>query len=93
MKLESRAVADGVDLTFTITNPTDRTWSELAGMNPGLSPGSPDPGHPDPPINENLRDEKQEKTYYLGRNGLMPLKGIDYHFNHLISTHYPRNLF
>ncbi len=86
IKLECEAAADGVDLLLTATNHTDTAWPELSAILPCLTPGSPDPAHPDPPINVLFRDEEQVRTYFMGAEGLEVFGNSDLHFNHRLRS-------
>jgi hypothetical protein len=81
VNLVCEAVHDGVDLRLTVTNHTDYHWPEIGGLIPCLFPGSPDPRHPDPPINELFRDEEHTRTWFVGKDGLELLDNRDIHFN------------
>ncbi len=81
VRVECSVVQDGVNLLLTVQNNTNYTWPEIAALTPCFFPGSPDPRFPDPPIDELFRDEERARTWFVGANGLLPLRNTDLHVN------------
>jgi hypothetical protein len=75
LSLRSRALADGAELVLTVTNRSDHDWPVLAGIIPCFSPGMAADGGPATPSFAN------EKTWFLARSGLEPLRKREIHFN------------
>ena len=73
LKLHMLAQAGEVELTLHATNHTDRDWGRFAAIIPCFSPGHPKVDPNDAFVNE--------KTYFLGPDGLAPLEGRSIHFN------------
>jgi len=93
IRLDCQVVEDGVDLLLTATNTTDYTWSEASALCPCFFPGSPDPKHPDPPIDEIFRDDEKTHTYFLGDKGLKMVEtNTNLHFNHRLRDHIDRHI-
>jgi hypothetical protein len=74
LRLTMRALEGGADLTLKITNKSGHDWPALAGIIPCFSPGK---------LGENPRNPEfaNEKTYFLGPQGLELLKKREMHFN------------
>ncbi len=86
IRLDCESVEDGVNLTLTVTNDTNKTWPEISAVMPCLTPGSPDPRYPEPDINQTFRDMDRIRTWYLGPTGLQRLEDSDLHFDHELRT-------
>jgi len=76
-------VANGAELTATVTNRTNYVWPAIAGIipcwSPGMVPGT-NPSMPDP-LNRNFADPLHIRTYYFSTHGLTPLTSRAIHFN------------
>jgi len=73
IKLQMLAQAGEVELTLHVTNHTKRDWGRFAAIVPCFSPG-----HPKTEPNAAFVNEK---TWFLGPEGLLPLGGRNVHFN------------
>jgi hypothetical protein len=88
-RLTVRAVETGADLLLEVTNKSDHDWPALAAIIPCLSPGmlaanlgvrqaEGPPTNIAPPRNPAFANEK---TFFLGPTGLVPLEHRELHFN------------
>jgi len=78
--IDVTAREDGADLTFTVTNESDRAWPDIAGLIPCFNPG----GSSDTEIvqpNPRMFDDAHERTWFVGAGGLENLVRRDIHFN------------
>jgi len=83
LHLTVRTLPDGADLVLRVTNRTDATWPEIAGIipcwNPGRVPGT------DPynalPLNRNFSDPGRHRSFFVSASGLTPLATREIHFN------------
>lgn len=74
--LSATVGADGLDLSLSVANLTDRDWPPLAAVVPCLSPGQ----EGDEPVTGCLADEGHEHTYYYGESGLERLDEREIHY-------------
>ena len=82
LKMKVRAAENGAVLTLEITNTSDHDWPEIAAIIPCFNPGNPVKPQEQNPI---FLDEDHKHTYFLGADGLDPIKGQyprEIHFNH-----------
>ena len=82
VQLTSTATRDGADLEIQITNTTDYTWPEIAGIIPCFFPGSFTPKKTGPPLCPEFTDLERQRTFFVGADGLDLLENRDIHFNH-----------
>jgi hypothetical protein len=73
--LHSRARSDGAELVLDVTNRSGHDWPELAAIVPCFSPGMAPGGGPATPA------FATERTWFVGPNGLEPLRRREIHFN------------
>lgn len=83
LQLKMRAVADGAELELRVTNRTDATWPEVAGILPCWNPGQQTGSHPSVPLplNRNFSDPWRSRTFFVSSGGLTPLTSRALHFN------------
>jgi hypothetical protein len=75
LTLHLRAVPDGAHVRLSVVNRSGHDWPELAGIVPCFSPGLSADGGPA------TREFANERTWFLGVQGLDPLRGRGIHFN------------
>jgi len=95
LRLSVGVVLDGAELQLRVANNTAHAWPALAGIIPCLSPGRLESAARTPaastfyhvPLNTQLADPDRQRTYFLARQGLLPLTSRDIHFcEHLRAT-------
>jgi hypothetical protein len=69
-----KAVGDGATVRLVITNRSDHDWPSLAALIPCFNPG------PAALRSNGFNDEGHERTYFLGSEGLEPLRSREIHF-------------
>ena len=84
LHLRVKAVPGGADLTLRVTNTTDESWPEIAGIIPCWNPGRVEGTNPSSPLplNRNFADSARSRTYFASASGPMLLASREIHFNH-----------
>ncbi len=70
--LRVRAGVESVDMTLSVTNQSDHDWPELASLIPCFNPG---------PKSKRNPEFANQKTFFLGPEGLYPLTAREIHYN------------
>lgn len=81
MKLSLEAVDDGAKLALEITNRTDHTWTDIAGIIPCFNPGAPEDRIAKYPRAKLNPEFDNKNTWFVGKHGLQKLLRRDIHFN------------
>lgn len=80
MSLFADSTKNGVDLLLTITNETNYDWPLISGIIPCFNPGGLDSCTLVGPTPQ-FFDDSQERTWFLGQDGLERLENRAIHFN------------
>ena len=77
LSLQVRASVDSADLTLSVTNQSDYDWPALAAIIPCFSPGP-----------KAIRNQEfaNQKTFFVGPEGLQSLIARESHYNHELRT-------
>ncbi len=81
MQLDLQATDDGAELTLTVTNKTDHAWPAIAGIIPCFNPGTPKGQTDRFPLAKLNPQFDNQKTWFVGSDGLQKLEGRAIHFN------------
>ena len=81
--LTATAKPDGAELALDVTNNSEHDWPETAAIIPCFNAGNNQYEDPEgaAPENPQLRDDDQEKTYFIGSDGPENLVARAIHFN------------
>ena len=82
LQLTAQTTDTGADLQLAVTNVSTHRYPGIAAIIPCFNPGK----QPEVAESPTFFDDDQNRTFYLGGEGLMPLIRRDIHFNHTFRT-------